>query len=146
MQSSNPVFRKAEGFNERAGADPYGNRTYAGNGISYPSYGAPSGQPTGQLGGTGAQPGYPPPHGDADPYAPAPAGARRMTIDSVVQRTGITLGVTAVVAALTWVLTGDASVIGPEGDQVRGSLYLLSMVGAFVGFGLAMVNSFKRVV
>jgi uncharacterized YccA/Bax inhibitor family protein len=69
-----------------------------------------------------------------------------MTIDSVVQRTGITLGVTAVVAALTWVLTGDSSVLGPDGDQARASLYLLSMVGAFAGFGLSLANSFKRVV
>ncbi len=57
MQSSNPVFRKAEGFNGRGGADPYGNRTYAGNGISYPSYGSqPTGQPAG-FGGQGTQPG-----------------------------------------------------------------------------------------
>ncbi len=40
MQSSNPVFRKAEGFNGRGAADPYGNRTYAGNGVSYPRYGS----------------------------------------------------------------------------------------------------------
>src|SRR3712207_359671 len=107
MQSSNPVFRKAEGFNGRGGADPYGNRTYAGNGISYPSYGS---QPGGRSAGHGppsAQPGYPSgPEGYVDPYAPAPTAARRMTIDSVVQRTGITLGVTAVVAGLTWFLTG----------------------------------------
>ena len=31
MQSSNPVFRKAEGFN--------GQRTYPASGMSYPSYG-----------------------------------------------------------------------------------------------------------
>jgi uncharacterized YccA/Bax inhibitor family protein len=140
MQSSNPVFRKAEGFNGRGGADPYGNRTYAGNGISYPSYGAPT------SAGTGTQPGYPSgPQGYADPYAPAPTGTRRMTIDSVVQRTGITLGVTALVAALTWLLTGDVSSTA-EGQRTAASLYTLSLVGAFVGFGLAMVNSFKRVV
>jgi uncharacterized YccA/Bax inhibitor family protein len=147
MQSSNPVFRKAEGFNGRGGADPYGNRTYAGNGISYPSYGSrTTGQP-GQFGsGIGTQPGYPSgPQGYVDPYAPAPADARRMTIDSVVQRTGITLGVTALVAALTWLLTGDVSSTA-EGQRTAASLYTLSMVGAFVGFGLAMVNSFKRVV
>ena len=147
MQSSNPVFRKAEGFNGRAGADPYGNRTYAGNGISYPNYGSQTtGQPTGQFGGYGTQPGYPSPQGYVDPYAPAPSATKRMTIDSVVQRTAITLGVTALVAALTWLLTGDASALTAEGDQARASLYLLSMVGAFVGFGLSLANSFKRVV
>ncbi len=144
MHSSNPVFRKAEGFNGSSGADPY-----AGNGVSYPSYGSPtagpSGQPTDPYGKPAAQPGYPSgPQGYVDPYAPAPTGARRMTIDSVVQRTGLTLGVTAVFAALTWFLTGD--IAGAEGQQTLGTLYLLSMVGALVGFGLAMVNSFKRVV
>jgi uncharacterized YccA/Bax inhibitor family protein len=147
MQSSNPVFRKAEGFNGRGGADPYGNRTYAGNGISYPNYGSQrTGQPTGQVGGGfGAQPGYPTSQG-YDPYAPAPAATKRMTIDSVVQRTGITLGVTALVAALTWLLTGDLSGRPEEAQQAAATLYLLSMVGAFVGFALSLVNSFKRVV
>jgi uncharacterized YccA/Bax inhibitor family protein len=142
MQSSNPVFRKAEGFN--GGADPSGNRTYAGNGVSYPTYGSP----TGQFGGTTAtQPGYPSgPQGYVDPYAPAPADSRRMTIDSVVQRTGITIAVVVLFGALTWLLTGNAKATGPDGDQTRAALYLLSMVGAFAGFGLAMANSFKRVV
>src|ERR671921_2691603 len=147
MQSSNPVFRKAEGFNGRAGADPYGNRTYAGNGISYPNYGSQrTGQPTGQVGGGfGTQPGYPTSQG-YDPYAPPPAATKRMTIDSVVQRTGITLGVTALVAALTWLLTGDLGGRPEEAQQAAATLYLLSMVGAFVGFALSLVNSFKRVV
>ena len=145
MQSSNPVFRKAEGFNGRGGADPYGNRTYAGNGISYPTYGS---QPTGQFtGGPGTQPGYPSgPQGYVDPYAPAPTGAKPMTIDSVVQRTAFTLGVTILFAALTWLMTGDATAVGADGDQTRATLYMLSMVGAFVGFGLSLANSFKRVI
>jgi uncharacterized YccA/Bax inhibitor family protein len=151
MQSSNPVFRKAEGFNGRGGADPYGNRTYAGNGISYPSYGSqPTGQPTGQpagFGGQGTQPGYPSgPQGYVDPYAPAPTGSRKMTIDSVVQRTGITLGVAVLFAALTWILTGDVDASAPDADRTIATLYTLSLVGALVGFGLAMVNSFKRAV
>jgi uncharacterized YccA/Bax inhibitor family protein len=148
MQSSNPVFRKAEGFNGRGGADPYGNRTYAGNGISYPSYGSqPGGTPSGPYGAPTAQPGYPSgPEGYVDPYAPAPSAARRMTIDSVVQRTAITLGVTAVFAALTWFMTGDATATTAQGDQTRATLYVLSMVGAFAGFGLSLANSFKRVV
>jgi uncharacterized YccA/Bax inhibitor family protein len=148
MQSSNPVFRKAEGFNGRGGADPYGNRTYAGNGISYPSYGSrPTGQPTGPYGAPPAQPGYPSgPGGYVDPYAPTPTDAKRMTIDSVVQRTGITIGVTVLFAGLTWVLTGDAAATGPDGDQARATLYMLSMVGAFAGFGLSLANSFKRVI
>src|SRR4051794_4995906 len=129
MQSSNPVFRRAEGFNGRSSADPYGNQTYAGNGMSYPAYGTPtSGGPY------------------ADPYMRQSLDQGRMTIDSVVQRTAITIGVTVVVAAITWILTGDATALTAEGDRARTTLYLLSMVGAFGGFALSLVNSFKRVI
>ena len=135
MQSSNPVFRRSEGFNGRTGA---GTQRYAGNGISYPAYGSPStptpppayGNPS--AWGTGAP---------TQPYPGAPVDQGRMTIDSVVQKTAITMGVVILVAAATWLLTGEAS-----DPQTAGSLYLLSMVGAFGGFILSMVNSFKRVV
>jgi uncharacterized YccA/Bax inhibitor family protein len=117
MQSSNPVFRKAEGFNGRSQS-----------GMSYPAYGTSTYDPY------GAQPTGGPmrTHTDRGP----------MTIDSVVQKTGMTLGLTVLVAALTWVLTPDLR--DPFVDA--SSLYLLAMVGAFGGFALAMVNSFKRVV
>jgi uncharacterized YccA/Bax inhibitor family protein len=131
MQSSNPVFRRSEGFNGQ------GSRTYAGNGISYPAYGAPS-QPA---------PGYADPSAWGSPqgqYAPGQVDQGRMTIDSVVQKTGITMGVVVVVAAATWLLTGDIG--GENGAEVAGTLYMLSMLGAFGGFALAMVNSFKKVV
>lgn len=132
MQSSNPVFRRSEGFNGRSG------RTYAGNGISYPSYGAPSAPPPGYTtqGGWSGPP--------SDPYATTQLDQGRMTIDSVVQKTGLTLGTVVLVAVATWALTGDLT--GPDSQQVAGTLYLLSMVGAFGGFVLSMVNSFKRVV
>lgn len=83
MQSSNPVFRKAEGFNGRS-------QTYPASGMTYPAYGAPT---------------------QTDPYRQqAPiygdtATGGRMTIDTVVQKTGLTLGLTILVAALVWVLT-----------------------------------------
>jgi uncharacterized YccA/Bax inhibitor family protein len=118
MQSSNPVFRKAEGFNGRS-------QTYPASGMTYPSYGAPT---------------------QTDPYRQqAPiygdtATGGRMTIDTVVQKTGLTLGLTILVAALVWVLTP------PLDSAAAGSLYLLAMVGAFGGFALSLVNSFKRVV
>ena len=121
MQSSNPVFRKADGFNGQS-------RTAAASGMSYPAYGAPQ---------SGTQ-GY-------DPYAQG--GPTRtfddrgpMTIDSVVQKTAMTLGLTVLVAAATWLLTPEIS------SNAVGSLYLLAMVGALGGFALSMVNSFKRVV
>jgi uncharacterized YccA/Bax inhibitor family protein len=129
MQSSNPVFRRAEGF-----SDGQTNRTAAGSGFSYPSYGAPSTPPAA-------------PYGDTSWGAPTPGGPTRttldqgrMTIDSVVQKTGMSLGLTALVAAATWILTG------PISPDTLPLLSLLSMVGAFGGFALAMVNSFKRVV
>src|SRR4051794_15303640 len=63
------------------------------------------------------------------------AGSGRMTIDSVVQKTGVTLGILVLVAAATWVLTGDVvtgngvdAVIDPGKAQ---TLYTLSLVGAF---------------
>jgi uncharacterized YccA/Bax inhibitor family protein len=121
MQSSNPVFRKAEGFNGRS-------TTYPASGMTYPAYGSPT--------QTQADP-YrqsAPVYGDVSTGGP-------MTIDSVVQKTGITLGVVVLAAAATWLLT-PAPGIGVDAS----SLYLLAMVGAFGGFALSMVNSFKRVV
>jgi uncharacterized YccA/Bax inhibitor family protein len=83
----------------------------------------------------------------ADPYRQQPpvhgdtTGGGLMTIDTVVQKTGLTLGLTILVAAATWVMTPDVTSQG-----AAGTLYLLAMVGAFGGFGLSLVNSFKRVV
>jgi len=120
MQSSNPVFRRSEGFNGKATA----------SGVTYPAYGTQT---------------------QADPYArgrqEAPvygdtAVGPRMTIDSVVQKTGMTLGLTILVAAATWVMTPT---IDPQ-TGAAGPLYLLLMVGAFGGFALSLVNSFKRVI
>jgi uncharacterized YccA/Bax inhibitor family protein len=122
MQSSNPVFQRADGFNGRASANAYGNQTYPAGGMAYPAYGTPPGGPGG-------------------PEAPAYVDQGRMTIDSVVQKTGITLGVIVLAAAATWVLTGDVSDPG-----TASLLYTLSLVGALGGFALAMVNSFKRVI
>jgi len=124
MQSSNPVFRKAEGFNGRS-------RTSPASGMSYPSYGTTTSSRAGQ--------GY-------DPYSgggvPPTTDRGRMTIDSVVQKTALTLGLTILVAAATWVLTPT---IDPY-TGAAGTLYLLALVGALGGFALSMVNSFKRVV
>ncbi len=121
MQSSNPVFRKAEGFNGRSQS-----------GMSYPSQGGRASTQT---------------YGQSyDPYTvsgtPTPTTGARMTIDSVVQKTGITLGLTILVAAITWVMTPQ---IDPT-TGAAGSLYALAMLGALGGFALSMVNSFKRIV
>ncbi len=132
MQSSNPVFNRSEGFNGRGSQHPRGQgagTTYAGDGVGYPTYGTPGGT---WQGGSGTPTGYV----DQD----------RMTIDSVVQKTAVTMGVVVVFAAITWILTGDIRAGGSEGEAALGLTYTLAMVGALGGFALAMVNSFKRMV
>src|SRR3712207_4707165 len=120
MQSSNPVFRRSEGFNGRT----TGGQTYAGNGITYPAYGS---QPT-------PPPGYSDPNAWGSGYGQDPRSATgldqgRMTIDSVVQKTALTMGVVVLVAAATWWLTGEV-----DDQETASTLYLLSMVGALGGF------------
>jgi len=117
VQSSNPVFRRSAGFNGRSSTNVYGNRTYPGNGISYPAYGATSGS-QGPYGG---------------PSAPSYVEQGPMTIDTVVQKTGITLGLLVLSAALTWWML-------PAGG------YPLALGAALVGMGVGFVVSFKRVV
>jgi uncharacterized YccA/Bax inhibitor family protein len=117
MQSNNPVFRRSEEFSQ---ASPYGQS-------SYPGY-SPSPQGHGE-------PGY------APPTAPPTAG--RMTIDTVVQSTAITLGVVILTAAATWILTGDIT-NDPEGAIPALSAAIL--IGSLGAFALSMVNSFKRVI
>ena len=128
MQSNNPVFRRSEEF-QRSGANAYGNQTYPGNGGGYPGYG----QTDPSTWGTGT-PGTPTHTTDQG----------RMTIDSVVQKTGISLAIVIVAALATWVLTPE---IKPETTQVDlGGLYLAVTIGSLGAFALSMVNSFKRVV
>jgi uncharacterized YccA/Bax inhibitor family protein len=125
MQSSNPVFRKADGFNGRSQTSP-------ASGMSYPAYGS---TPAPARSGT-----YDPYQQGTGIDAMQGRAEGPMTIDSVVQKTGITLGLVVLAAAATWFLTPVPSA------QSIGGLYALAMVGALVGFGLSMVNSFKRVV
>jgi uncharacterized YccA/Bax inhibitor family protein len=112
MQSNNPIFRRSEEF----------QRTGAGAPVSDPSQWS-----VGTPGGTG--------------YAPAPTQTGPMTIDSVVQKTAISLAVVIASAAVTWLLTGDITA-----TEVPSSLVLALTVGSLGAFALSMVNSFKRVV
>ncbi len=115
MQSNNPVFRRSEEFN-RSGANTYGNQTYSSDPAQW---------------GTGA-PGTP---------TQAPVSTGPMTIDSVVQKTAITLGVVILTAAATWILTPDIT-----STDALGPLYTAMIVGSLGAFALSMVNSFKRVI
>ena len=80
MQSNNPVFSRSEAFNGQANA--YGNQTHAGNGSPYAGYGDPATWGTGTPGSPTTQ-------------AP-PVTDSRMTIDSVVQASAISLVVVVV--------------------------------------------------
>ncbi len=67
-----------------------------------------------------------------------------MTIDSVVQATGVSIGVVIVAAIATWVLTPQ--VIDANGAVTgMSSIYALATIGSLGAFILSMVNSFKRV-
>ncbi len=129
MQSNNPVFRRSEEFHRGGQNAPttYGNQSYAGNGSAYPGYGTdPSQWGTGTPGDQG--------------YGLAPDRGR-MTIDTVVQKTALTLGVVIATALATWVLTPDMTT---SGDAA--ALYSAAMIGSLGAFALSMVNSFKRVI
>lgn len=113
MQSNNPVFRRSEEFNR----SPYGGAT------GYQGY-----TPTQQYDEFGRQTVTAPTHGTG-----------RMTIDSVVQSTAITLGVILLAAAATWILTP-----GFDDTNAVGVIGAFALVGSLAAFGLSLVNSFKR--
>ncbi|QIG44375.1 Bax inhibitor-1/YccA family protein [Nocardioides anomalus] len=119
MQSNNPIFRRSEEF-QRGGSNPNAGGTMTD----------PSQWQVGTPGGGG--------------YAPAPAATGPMTIDSVVQKTAITLGVVILTAMATWILTPDV-VEGGSTDNL-GPLFAAVTIGSLGAFVLSMVNSFKRAV
>lgn len=123
MKSNNPVFARSEEFN-RASSNAYGNQTYPGGGSSYPGYGEAGTDPS--TWGTGS---------------PTQVDQGRMTVDSVVQKTAISVALVFVAAFATWWYVGDVST-----NADLGQVYLLSMLGAGGAFLLSLVNSFKRVI
>jgi len=64
----------------------------------------------------------------------------RMTVDSVVQKTGLSLLLVMVTAAVTWLYIGDVT------EATAGTLYGALLLGSGAAFGLSLVNSFKRVI
>jgi uncharacterized YccA/Bax inhibitor family protein len=115
MQSSNPVLNRSSAF-------------APGQGQAYPGA-APYGQPGpyGQQPGQGyGGPGMPP----QQQYQSA--DSRPMTLDDVIVKTAITLGVVVVAAALAWWRI-PTSLVTPA-----------FLGGALVAFALAMVLSFSR--
>lgn len=127
MQSNNPVFRNSNEFNGRM-TNAYGNQVYGGSGSTHQGYGNdPS---TWSVGTPGTQ----------VPTAP-------MTIDSVVQKTGLALLVVVVTAFATWVLT---PALGDRGEVISqdslAQLYGWMTIGGLAAFGLSLLNSFRRVI
>jgi uncharacterized YccA/Bax inhibitor family protein len=129
MKSNNPVFNRSPEFNGQA-TNAYGNQTYPGNGTTYPGYGQqPYSDPS--TWGTGT------------PGMPTQVDQGRMTIDSVVQKTAISLAVVIIAATVTWLMTPSLETTAAED---LGPLYFALMVGSFGAFGLSLANSFKRVI
>ncbi|MDX6366690.1 MAG: hypothetical protein QOK30_1766, partial [Nocardioidaceae bacterium] len=134
MQSNNPVFRNSDEFNGR-GTNAYGNQVYGAGGAAYTGYGQAQTSSDPSTWGVGT------------PGSPTHTETSRgpMTIDSVVQKTGLSLLVLLVTAFATWVLTpaiSHGSITQSDANQ----LYSAMAIGGLGAFGLSMVNSFKRVI
>jgi uncharacterized YccA/Bax inhibitor family protein len=128
MRSNNPVFNRSEEFN-RASSNAYGNQTYAGGGQAYPGYGDTSSDPT--TWGTGT---------------PGQVDQGRMTVDSVVQKTAISIALVFATAFATWWWIGDVIDGNVVDNDALGRASTLAMLGAGTAFLLSLVNSFKRVI
>lgn len=137
MRSSNPVLKRAL---QQAGPAGYAQQGYGQQGYAQPGYGQQ---------GYG-QPGYGHPYpqqGYGQPYpqqgypqqgygGPAAGGDNQpMTIDDVVVRTGMTLGVVAALAVVNFFLFNAAPGLG----------VMLTFVGAIGGLILGLVIAFKSV-
>lgn len=130
MRSSNPVFSR-RGFGRDNGYAGFNTAPQAG-GPAVATQANPYAQPTGNP---YAQNPYAQQQYGAPPQAPATTG--RMTIDDVVMRTGTTLGVLIVTAALSWALL-------PVDDANISRSYGIGIGAALIGMVLALVQSFKR--
>ncbi|MBT3153257.1 Bax inhibitor-1/YccA family protein [Streptomyces sp. CHD11] len=133
MRSRNPVFSR-RGFSRDNGYAGFNTAPQAG-GPAVATQANPYAQPT--AGNPYAQNPYAqaePQHG-APPQAPATTG--RMTIDDVIIRTGSTLGLLIVTAALSWALL-------PVDDANISRSYGIGIGAALIGMVLALVQAFKR--
>lgn len=124
MQSNNPVFARSDGFNGR-------------NAQSAPGYTDPSSWKI-DLDGTDQH------YGGQQPQTYA--APERMTVETVVQKTAFTLAMVVVSAFATWWVIGplvDGASVDEDALATAGGL---ATGGAIIGFVLAMVNSFKKVI
>ncbi|WAX79661.1 Bax inhibitor-1/YccA family protein [Streptomyces sp. KMM 9044] len=137
MRSRNPVFSR-RGFSRDNGYAGFNTAPQAG-GPAVATQGNPYAQPAGDP--YAQNPYAQTPYGQQDVQhgAPpqAPAAADRMTIDDVVMRTGTTLGVLVVFAALAWALL-------PVDDANLGRSYGIGIGAALIAMVLGFVQAFKR--
>ncbi|MEU5040481.1 Bax inhibitor-1/YccA family protein [Streptomyces griseorubiginosus] len=131
MRSSNPVFSR-RGFSRDNGYAGFNTAPQAG-GAAVGTQGSPYAQP--QANPYATNPYAQDLQQGAPPQAPVSTG--RMTMDDVVLRTGTTLGVLIVTAALSWALL-------PVDDANIGRSYGIGIGAALIGMVLALVQSFKR--
>jgi len=85
---------------------------------------------------------------DLDTPTHSTPGAGRMTLENVIEKTAITLGVLVVAAVATWVVIGK--MLDENGFVIDQSAvnraYTFAIGGAIIGLVLSLVNSFKKVV
>ena len=119
MQSNNPVFARNDGFNGRSGAVAT----------------SPSEWKIDLDGNQSASPTH------------TERGQGRMTLDTVVEKTSISLGLVIAAAAAAWFLIGDLADPNPtEAQAAQGLAFSLAIGGALIGLVLSLVNSFKKIV
>ncbi|MEJ7633878.1 Bax inhibitor-1/YccA family protein [Aeromicrobium sp.] len=117
MQSNNPIFTRNAEFNGRAGAQ--GQTDPSQWQIDLNDNGTPTHTET---------------------------GSGRMTIDSVVEKTAITLALVVAAAAVAWVFIGNIVADGSAVDDgAVAKAYALTLIGGLGGFALVMINAFKKV-
>lgn len=122
MRSSNPVFANNAEFNGRATTQ----------------YADPS-QWKIDLSGDG--------RGTQTPGLQAPASPGRMTLDSVVEKTAITVGTVVLFAAVAWFAIGEMFIDSITVNEAAvQKAWMFAMGGMLIGFALAMVNSFKKAI
>ncbi|GAB3687491.1 Bax inhibitor-1/YccA family protein [Nocardiopsis oceani] len=127
MRSSNPVLKRA--LQQQSGPQQgYGQPGYGQQGYGQQGYGQPyPQQPYGQQGYP--QPGYP----------QQASGEQPMTIDDVVMRTGMTLGVVALFGVINYLLYTANDFAN------AGMAMMLMIVGALGGLVLGLVIAFKQI-
>ncbi|NYJ34256.1 putative YccA/Bax inhibitor family protein [Nocardiopsis aegyptia] len=134
MRSSNPVLKRALQQSGRAGQG-YGQPGYGQQGYAQPGYGQPYPQSGYPQQGYGQQ-GYGQPYPQQGyPAAPAQGvGSGRMTIDDVVVRTGMTLGMVVLFGVINYFLF----------QSFMGLALGLTVLGALGGLVLGLVIAFKQ--